>query len=85
MIRQKPTKRFSRGRCSVSIFFNEAHKEGETIKIPKAVFQKRFRDKDGTWRSTTSLNVSDIPKAILCLNAAFDFLTISPSPDDHSE
>jgi len=75
MSEQQPAKRFSRGRCSVSIFFNEVQKEGQTIRIPKSVFQKRYQDKNGDWQTTTGLDTSDIPKAILCLNDAFDYLT----------
>ena len=70
-----PATRFTRGTCTVSIFFDEVQKEGETVSIPKAVFPKRYRDKAGIWRTTPNLDTSDIPKAVLCLNDAFDYLT----------
>jgi hypothetical protein len=75
MNEKKPDARFSRGRCSVSIFFNEVQKDGQTIRIPKAVFQKRYCDKNGEWHATQGLDVDDLPKAVLCLNEAFEFLT----------
>ena len=82
---KRPVKRFKRGSCVVSIFLNEVEREGYTIQIPKAVFQKRFRDKEGAWKTTSSLDTSDIPRAVLCLNAAFDYLTQSPDSVGQSD
>jgi hypothetical protein len=44
------------------------------VKIKKTVFQKRYKGQDGQWQSTSSLDVNDIPKAILALTKAYDYL-----------
>jgi len=75
MAEQTPEKRFQRGACSVSIFVNEIEKGKQVYRIPKAVFQKRFKGDDGQWHTTTSLDTRDIPKAVLCLSEAFEYLT----------
>ncbi len=75
MANQKPETQFRRGRCSASIFYNECQKDGETVRIPKVVFQKRYLDKDGEWQTSKSLDVREIPKALLCLEEAYEYLT----------
>jgi hypothetical protein len=82
---EMPEKRFQRGACSVSIFVNEIEKAGQVYRIPKAVFQKRFKGDDGKWRSTASLDTNDIPRAVLCLQEAFAHLTQSSNGSDRDE
>ena len=36
--------------------------------------QRRYKDQDGQWQSTNSLDVNDIPKAILALSQAYTYL-----------
>ena len=81
MAKQAPIKKFQRGACSVSIFTNEVEKNGKTIEIRKAVFQKRYQDSKGEWATTSSLDANDIPKAALCLNMAYDYLTNGSNKD----
>ncbi len=75
MANQKPEIQFRRGCCSVSIFCNEVQKDGRPIKIRKALFQKSYLNDEGHWQTTQSLDVRDIPKAVLCLNEAYEYLT----------
>jgi hypothetical protein len=64
------------GAVNVSIFENTIVKDGKMMVIPKAVFQVRYKDKHtGEWKSTSSLSVNDIPKAISALQKAYQFLT----------
>ena len=81
MANTKPEKKFQRGPCSVSIFNNEVAKNGRTIEIRKAVFQKRYKDNGGAWQTTTALDMNDIPKAKLCLDEAYEYLTHGQSQE----
>jgi hypothetical protein len=49
----------------------------------KAV-QRVYRDKEGKFKTTNSLYVNDLPKAILVLQKAFDYLTVRHEPEDVS-
>lgn len=71
----EPEKVFNQGSCRTAIFANEIKKDGKTAVVKKAVFQKRYRDKNGEWKNTNSLDVNDIPKAVMALNKAYDYLT----------
>ena len=81
MANKQPEKKFQRGGCSVSIFANEVEKDGRKFSIRKAVFQKRYKDSDGQWQSSQSLDINDIPKAVLALEDAYDYLT-GREPDE---
>ena len=70
----KPEKSFKCGGCETAVFENEIAKGGKTTTIKKVVFQKRYKDADGEWKTTHSLDINEIPKAILVLNKAYEYL-----------
>jgi len=69
------------GPCRVSIFQNICMKDGMEIEIPKVVLEVRYKDRNGKWRGTSGLTVREIPKAILALQKAYDYL-VSKAPSD---
>jgi len=38
----------------------------------KASVERRYKDKDGSWKSTTSFSRNEIPLAVYCLEKAFE-------------
>ena len=81
----QPEITFRHGPCSASVFENEYERNGEKFTVRRVAFQRRYRDKDGQWNTTNSLKINDIPKAILVLEKAFEFLTSTPQPDEEEE
>ncbi|MFC1867413.1 hypothetical protein ACFL0H_04700 [Thermodesulfobacteriota bacterium] len=82
----KPEKRFRCGACEVSIFENViTTKEGKKVRTKKASFQKRYKNADGEWKSTNSLDAGDIPKAGLLLNEAYKYLMLNKDTEDNVE
>ena len=71
----QPEITFRHGLCSASIFENEYKRGEESFTVRTVSFQRRYLDKEGNWQTTNSLNVNDIPKAVLVLNKAYEFLT----------
>lgn len=84
-----PKEVFRVGSVNASVFENTIVKDGKTMVIPKVVLQVRYKDKtSGEWKSTASLSLNDIPKAISALQKAYQMLTEkgAPSlPEDTSE
>ena len=77
---QQPEIVFRHGACSTAIFAKEVTRgENETFTIRTVSFQRRYRDANGDWQCTSSLGVNDIPKAILTLQKAFEYLTANNS------
>jgi hypothetical protein len=83
----KPEKSFKCGGCEAAVFENEIVKGGMKIPIKKVSFQKRYKSADGEWKSTGSLDVNEIPKAILVLTKAYEYISFGSSDesDSHSE
>ena len=72
MTGQKPLKKISAGQVSAALWENEIKVNGQTKTVLKASIQRRFKDRDGTWKSTTSFSRNEIPLAIYCLEKAFE-------------
>ena len=70
----KPETVFKVGAVRASVFRNIIQKNGQSIPLPKVVIEVRYKDKTGQWNGTNSLSVNDLPKAILALQKAFEYL-----------
>ena len=70
----KPEKVFKVGAVRASVFQNVITKNGKEILLPKVVIEVRYRDYAGQWRGTNSLSLNDLPKAMLALNKAYEYL-----------
>jgi hypothetical protein len=80
----KPERVFQHGGVKAAIFVNEHEKEGESFTKKSISVQRVYRDKEGMFKTTNSLYVNDLPKAILVLQKAFDYLTVRHDPEDVS-
>ena len=72
----KPEKTYRARGCQASIFMNEVTVNGEKRKIPSIDFHVNYKDKEGNWKSTHKLGVSDIPNAIAVLRKVYEELVI---------
>ncbi len=71
----QPEITFRHGPCSASVFQNDYQRGEESFSVRDVSFQRRYRDKNGDWQTSNSLGVNDIPKAVLVLNKAYEYLT----------
>ena len=76
----KPEKKFQAGCVEASVFENEIQHDGKFIKIKKVAFQKRYKSANG-WQTTYALDLNDLPRAVLCLTKAFEYLVMNSSAD----
>ena len=72
MVGQTPIGKFKAGQVSSAIWENEVQMPRGIVKILKATIQRRYKDKSGTWKSSTSFSRNEIPLAIHCLQKAFE-------------
>jgi len=70
----KPETVFKVGAVRASVFRNAIVQDGRTVPLPKVVIEVRYKDKTGKWSGTNSLSLNDLPKAILALQKAFEYL-----------
>ncbi len=71
----QPEITFRHGLCSASVFEDTYNIGDKKLTVQTVTFKRSYLDKDGNWQRTNSLKVNDIPKAVLVLNKAYEFLT----------
>lgn len=77
MQRNLPEKRFTTGAISATIWRNESlDKKGNKVDYRTVTIQKRYSGKDGIWRTSNSLRVDDLPKVVLLLGKAYEFIVL---------
>ncbi len=69
-----PLKKFSAGSVSCALWENQATVDGRKVEILKATVERRYKDRDGTWKSSTSFSRNEIPLVIYCLQKAFEVM-----------
>ena len=69
-MKQQPDKKFRAGAVSATVWKNKTEKgEYSSVQLDRA-----YKDKDDTWKHTTSLSAADLPKAVLVLNKAYEYV-----------
>ena len=72
-----PIKKFNIGAIQVAVWENVSSiEEAESSGYKTVSIQKRYKDKNNEWKSSSSLKPNDVPKAILGLQKAFEYLSI---------
>jgi hypothetical protein len=73
---------FRNGSCSAAVFDNAVDGGAVTGRTRSIQFQNSYRDRDGAWQTTTLLRSQDLPKAVLVLNKAYEYLTSAGGDED---
>ncbi|MBW2976362.1 hypothetical protein KY347_02865 [Candidatus Woesearchaeota archaeon] len=72
-----PEKRFSTGSLTATVWQNQGvSKAGEEVSFRTVSFQRRYKDRNGDWQSTSTLRVNDLPQASLVLQKAYEYLVM---------
>jgi len=69
---QMPVAKFRAGQVSSAVWENEIQVKGAAVTVLKATVQRRYKDRDGVWKSSSSFSRNEIPMAIYCLQKAFE-------------
>ena len=77
-----PVKKFSAGAVQVAVWENEG-KEGR--KFNTVSLQRNYKDKNDEWKSNSSMNANDLPKAILALEAAYKYIVLKGNGQEQQE
>jgi len=73
----QPEKRFSAGAIVATVWQNEGKsKDGQVVGYKTVSLQRRYKDKDGNWKSAGSFRISDLPRASLVMQKAFEYLVL---------
>ncbi len=72
-----PEKKFKAGAISATIWKNEVTKDGKVMTFRTVSLERNYKDKEGNWKSTSGLRTTDLPKASLVLNKAYEYIVTS--------
>jgi hypothetical protein len=78
---QKPVARFRAGQVGCALWENEIVVGGKRQKVVKASVDRRYQDRDGSWKSSQSFSRNEIPLVIYVLQKAFE--NMIEKPDEH--
>jgi hypothetical protein len=81
----KPEKVFKAGRCQASVFENKIAKEGNEFSVFNVSFQKWFKDPEGKIKTTNTLNLNEVPKAIVVLTQAYQYLVSRKNDNNNGD
>ena len=69
---QEPLARFCAGQITCALWGNEINLNGMAKTIMKASVSRRYKDRNGEWKSSQSFSRNEIPLAIHVLQKAFE-------------
>ena len=67
-----PLKKFRAGSVSCALWESEATVNGKTVTMLKASVERRYKDKNGNWKSSSSFGRNEIALATFCLKKVFE-------------
>ena len=69
---QLPVAKYKAGQVSSAIWKDEIRTQRGPVPIYRVTVQRRYKDKNGEWRSSGSFNRNEIPLVKYCLDKAYD-------------
>lgn len=72
---KRPVKKFQAGGVSAAVWQNSIEgKNGQAMNVYSVTLDRRYKDGDGNWQSSSSLRLNDVPKAALVLGQAYAYI-----------
>ena len=73
-----PEIKFRAGAICATVWKNDGvSKDGEATEYRTVSFERGYKDKNGEWKSTSSLRVNDLPRAALVLQKAYEYIALN--------
>lgn len=82
MENNKPIQKFKAGAVEVSVWANEQQTKDGEITVHSVKLERKYKDKNGKWNSSSSFGLNDCPKAILLLKEAYKFLAMHKEQEE---
>jgi hypothetical protein len=84
MGKNMPEKKFRAGPVAATVWSNDVVRDGKTLSYKTISFERSYKDKKGEWQSTNSLRVGDVPRAMLVLGKAYEYLALNDGAEEES-
>lgn len=71
-----PEAKFKAGAISATVWKNAGVRDGQAVEFRTISIDRRYMDKNNAWQSTSSMRLNDLPKAVVVLQRAYEFLVL---------
>ena len=79
----RPEKEFRAGAVRVAVWTNQRrNSDGEPFESHRVQLERTYKDAQGNFKTTQSLELNDLPKAVLALTKAYEYLTLRSEESD---
>ncbi len=78
MDKHQPIEKFRAGQVTCALFENEVLMNGQPHQIVNATLGRRYKDRNGQWKTSQSFSRNEIPLAIYVLQKAFEAMIERP-------
>lgn len=79
-----PEKSFRAGHITAAIWSHEEQEDGRTVVKKSIRLQKRYKDKEGAWRSTETLFPHELAHAEIVVRKAAEYILLHESGEPDS-
>jgi hypothetical protein len=76
MAKNLPEAKFKAGAVSATVWKNTGKRDGQAVEFRTISIDRRYRDKNEEWQSTSSMRINDLPKAMVVLQKAYEYLVL---------
>jgi len=80
-----PEQKFRAGALTATIWKNSSEKDTKTVEYMTGSCERNYLDRSGGWQTTNSLRVNDLPKAMLVIGKAYEYLLLKESESNESD
>lgn len=82
----RPVKKFQAGGVNAALWLNETKlASGKQMASLSVTLDRRYKDNDGNWKSSPSFRLNDVPKAMLVLQKAYEYMATKKSEGNNDE
>jgi len=71
-----PDKKFRAGAISATVWKNHSEKNGAVVEYRTVSLDRNYQNNKGEWNSTNTFRSSDLPKAMLVLQKAYEYIVM---------
>ncbi|GMW04000.1 MAG: hypothetical protein AMXMBFR84_51340 [Candidatus Hydrogenedentota bacterium] len=84
--KQRPEKKFRVGAIAASVWKRvNSTSDGRSFEAYQVSLDRTWLDKDGQYRSSNTYGMNDIPKAVLAMELAYEYIATKSSDGDGKE
>lgn len=82
MTGNKPKQTIRAGAVKATIWENDLQTKNGVVKTNSVVLTRSYKDKEGNWQENNKFNKNELPKAILVMQKAYEYLATNTSNDE---